>query len=258
MIDIISMASPVEKSTGDAIFQNWRAAGVIKRITIDDDLSHQIAGVIEINLSSINVMVTLKVDPAENTTDVSARYLFKRQKKSNIEEKKLDNLPQQIFKKTSLPEINFTAHLPRQLNTVENTSHTYTTSSKQDKQSSTWKNKSCRVESFLKRITTPVTHKHQSPLVDDVLTGVPFSAKGLERADLSRSRTRTRTRIVTTVTENVMKNEYWMKFKNVMSNWTWKRALHLVTRVCLAACCAVALYFATKWFIWYKRVMTEK
>ncbi|KAL9955629.1 hypothetical protein ACROYT_G036980 [Oculina patagonica] len=179
--------------------------GVIKRITIDDDLSQQSPGVIEINLSSINVMVTLKV--AENTTDVSARYLFKRQKKSNIEEKKLDSLPQQFFKKTSLPEINFTTHLPRQLNTVQNTSHIHPTSSEQDKRSSTWKNKTCRVKSFLKRITNPVTHKQQSPLVDDVLTGVPFGAKGLERANLSRSRTRTRTGIVATVTGNETKND---------------------------------------------------
>ncbi|XP_078346690.1 uncharacterized protein LOC144631974 isoform X3 [Oculina patagonica] len=239
-----------------ACSNNINKEGVIKRITIDDDLSQQSPGVIEINLSSINVMVTLKV--AENTTDVSARYLFKRQKKSNIEEKKLDSLPQQFFKKTSLPEINFTTHLPRQLNTVQNTSHIHPTSSEQDKRSSTWKNKTCRVKSFLKRITNPVTHKQQSPLVDDVLTGVPFGAKGLERANLSRSRTRTRTGIVATVTGNETKNEYWIKFKNVTSNWTWESALHLVTRVCLAACCAVALYFTTKWFIWYKRVMTEK
>ncbi len=31
MIDIMSMASPVEKSTGDATFQNWRAAGETSR-----------------------------------------------------------------------------------------------------------------------------------------------------------------------------------------------------------------------------------
>ncbi len=31
MIDIIWMASPVEKSTGDATFQNWRAAGETSR-----------------------------------------------------------------------------------------------------------------------------------------------------------------------------------------------------------------------------------
>ncbi|KAL9955631.1 hypothetical protein ACROYT_G036982 [Oculina patagonica] len=98
-----------------ACSNNINKEGVFKRITIDDDLSQQVPGVIEINLSSINVMVTLKMNPAENTTNVSARYLFKRQKKSNIEEKKLDVVPQQFFKKTFLPEINFTAHLPRLL-----------------------------------------------------------------------------------------------------------------------------------------------
>ena len=53
---------------------------MIKRITIDDDLSPHGLELIEIYLSSIKVTVKLKVDPATgNTTNISTIFLFKRQ-----------------------------------------------------------------------------------------------------------------------------------------------------------------------------------
>ena len=53
-------------------------------VTIDDDLSGKIPPyVIKINLTSINVMVTVRIDPINKTTTAAARFetvnLFKRQ-----------------------------------------------------------------------------------------------------------------------------------------------------------------------------------